>query len=166
MAMVIVFLVIAPLTLWLLATRRSLTLLEENADDAMRQLGLHLASCCDAAAALLDAVRDYDIRDTRAMAETLRSERRAISTDASPEDIRRLEAMIDEMLRKLDTMSPPIGGLGGKCREEVACYGAMVQSSRLRYNNAAANLNRSLLRFPTRLIAGALGFHRRAYLEY
>ena len=28
MAMVIVFLVIAPLTLWLLATRRSLTLLE------------------------------------------------------------------------------------------------------------------------------------------
>ena len=139
MAMVIVFLVIAPLTLWLLATRRSLTLLEENADDAMRQLGLHLASCCDAAAALLDAARDYDIRDTRAMAETLRSERRAISTDASPEDIRRLE---------------------------VACYGAMVQSSRLRYNNAAANLNRSLLRFPTRLIAGALGFHRRAYLEY
>ena len=155
MAMVIVFLVIAPLTLWLLATRRSLTLLEENADDAMRQLGLHL-----------DAARDDDIRDTRAMAETLRSERRAISTDASPEDIRRLEAMIDEMLRKLDTMSPPISGLGGKCREEVACYGAMVQSSRLRYNNAAANLNRSLLRFPTRLIAGALGFHRRAYLEY
>ena len=58
------------------------------------------------------------------------------------------------------------GQLLEKCREEVACYGAMVQSSRLRYNNAAANLNRSLLRFPTRLIAGALGFHRRAYLEY
>ena len=47
----------------------------------------------------------------------------------------------------------------------VDSYEKMVRTSRLIYNDSVTKLNRELRMFPTSLLAGALGFRPRAYLE-
>jgi hypothetical protein len=47
----------------------------------------------------------------------------------------------------------------------VECYGRMVYTSRLIYNDSVTKLNSALGMFPTNVIAGILGFHKREYLS-
>ncbi len=49
--------------------------------------------------------------------------------------------------------------------DAVDSYEKMVRTSRLIYNDSVTKLNRDLRMFPTALLAGALGFRPRAYLE-
>ena len=52
-----------------------------------------------------------------------------------------------------------------RCMNAVDSYEKMVRTSRLIYNDSVTKLNRELRMFPTSLLAGALGFRPRAYLE-
>ena len=52
-----------------------------------------------------------------------------------------------------------------KCMDAVECYGRMVYTSRLIYNDSVTKLNSALGMFPTNVIAGILGFHKREYLS-
>lgn len=49
--------------------------------------------------------------------------------------------------------------------DAVECYGRMVYTSRLIYNDSVTKLNSALGMFPTNVIAGILGFHKREYLS-
>ena len=53
-----------------------------------------------------------------------------------------------------------------KCMDAVDSYEKMVRTSRLIYNDSVTKLNREIRMFPTSLVAGALGFHARDYLEH
>ncbi|MPN30829.1 hypothetical protein SDC9_178300 [bioreactor metagenome] len=44
-------------------------------------------------------------------------------------------------------------------------YENMVRTSRLIYNDSVTKLNRAIRMFPANMIAGLLGFSKRAYLE-
>ena len=52
-----------------------------------------------------------------------------------------------------------------KCMNAVDSYEKMVRTSRLIYNDSVTKFNREIRMFPTSLLAGALGFAPRAYLE-
>jgi len=47
----------------------------------------------------------------------------------------------------------------------VETFENMVRTSRLIYNDSVTKLNREIRMFPTSIIAGMLGFHKREYLE-
>lgn len=49
--------------------------------------------------------------------------------------------------------------------DAVECYGRMVYTSRLIYNDSVTKLNSALGMFPANVIAGILGFHKREYLS-
>lgn len=52
-----------------------------------------------------------------------------------------------------------------KTMDAVNQYESMVRTSRLIYNDSVTKLNRAVRMFPASLIAGILGFSKRAYLE-
>ena len=163
-----VFLVIAALlalAVWVVLTRRRLRDLSENVDTALNQIGLQLSSLFRAVAALQNLAEGQGIL-------TL-PEPKIPTVDArsSPIHVLEQEQRLSEAMRSLSAASESCPALTadpawGKCVEAARCYGRMVRTSSLIYNDSVSRFNRTLERPFTRLIAGRLGFAPREYLSF
>ncbi len=166
---IIIGAVLALAVLWAIGVRHRLTAMGENIDSAMNQIGIQLSSSFDALTSLLDLAGGYSAREAQPLIETVRSRRSDITAHSEPDDISGQEAVIAETLGGLSALAeryPELKADEGylKYMNAVDGYGKMVRTSRLIYNDAVTRLNRELRTFPTSLIGGVLGFHRRGYL--
>ena len=158
------------LLIWVISTRRELAVLDENADRAMGQVAVQLSSRFDALMALLGLARDYAADESQALIEVVAAHRSVITAKSLPAEVLRQEETIREVLRRVSMVAeqnPALKANPGyvKCMKTVDTCENMTRTSRLLYNDGVARLNRAVRTFPTRLIAGALGFHQRDYLE-
>ena len=170
MVLLIIGAAIAAAVIWTVSVRHRLTVMDENADNAMNQLGVQLSSRFDALTALLDLTRGYADHESRTMIETIRSRRSAINAASTPDEVVKQEGMISDALGRVCAVAerhPELKADGNyaRCMNAVDSYEKMVRTSRLIYNDSVTKLNRELRMFPTSLLAGALGFRPRAYLE-
>lgn len=155
---------------WAVSTQRRLSILAENADSAMRQLGVQLSSRLDALAGLLELAAGCAPQEVQPLSDRVRAQRSGGSTAITLEDVQRQEQLIDETLHSVTALTQAYPQLEHdarykKCTMALDCYEKMVQTSVLIYNDAVAKLNRAVMAFPARLAAGAMGFRQRAYLE-
>ena len=60
--LIIVILLIALFPFWVVSTRRRLTVMNENVESAINQIGVQLSSRYDMLAAALNQAKDYDVR--------------------------------------------------------------------------------------------------------
>lgn len=166
----IIAVVLVLLVVWVMSTRRSLAVMDENINNAMSQIGVLLSSRFDALTALLELTKGYAAHESQLLLETIRSRRSVITAKSTPDDVRKQEGLISEVLERISVAAEQYPALKAgegyaRCMNAVDSYEKMVCTSRLIYNDSAAKLNRTIRRFPTSLIAGLLGFHQRDYLE-
>lgn len=161
--------VLALLVVWAVSVQRKLTVMSENTDNAMNQLGLQLSSRFDALTALLDLTKSYDANESRTLAENIKSRRCTITAASAPNDVLNQEKIISDALGKISASAEKHPELKAdesysRCISALDSYDKMVRTSRLIYNNSVTKLNRELRTFPTSLLGGAMGFSQRGYL--
>ena len=149
--LIIVILLIALFPFWVVSTRRRLTVMNENVESAINQIGVQLSSRYDMLAAALNQAKDYDVRTTTG-------------------EVMEQEKMIQSVLEELEKMvrqHPEINENKdySKFMEAVDSYGRMLQTSTLIYNDSVTKFNRAVCMMPAKLIAGIMGFQQCSYLE-
>lgn len=160
----------ALLVMWSISIQRRLVGMDENVNHAMSQIGVQLSSCFDALTALLDLMKGYAAHESQAMIETIRSNRSEITAASTPREVLKQEGVISEALGCIQVVAEQYPDLKtdkkyARYMNAVDSYEKMVRTSRLIYNDSVTRLNRELRMFPTFLLAGVFGFHRREYLE-
>lgn len=162
----IVGIILILLILWIVSVQRRLTVMNENVDDALNQLGVQLSARLDA---LLKLAERYAEGESRFLLEKLRL-RRSAADGYTPEDIRKQENMISDVLRMISELvqhHPERKASEDyiKCMDAAENCENMLRTSRLIYNDRVARLNHELRRFPTAIIARVCGFRPREYVE-
>ena len=153
-----------------LSAWHELRTLDENAGNAMKQIGTHLSTRFDAVLALLEVAQGYAGDSMAALAEQLRLRRRAVDASSGPEDVRQQEQLLDDVLAAVSATADRYPGL--RADEAYSrlfgtsdCCEQMLRTSRLLYNDAVTRLNRAVRTFPTSLTARLCGTAQRAHWE-
>ena len=160
----------AIIVVWAVSAQRRLVVLDENAGNAMNQIGTQLSSRFDALTALLDLTRDYAGQESETLIETVKSRRSVITAKSMPDDVLRQEGVISEALGRIAATAEQYPEVKAnqtyiKAMDAVQTFENMVRTSRLIYNDSVAKLNRAVRLFPVSMIAGMLGIRQREYLE-
>ena len=161
--------IVLVLILWIISVQRSFVVLDENINNAMSQIGVQISSRWDALTSLLDLTKGYAAHEYNTITETIKA-RRSITKDSSPEDISKQENIIAEAMGKIMAVAESYPDLKAdktyiKTMDAVNQYENMVRTSRLIFNDSVTKLNRVIRMFPASMIAGMLGFSKRAYIE-
>lgn len=170
MGIVILVALAALLGLWAVSCQRRLAVMDENARNAMAQLGVQLSSRFDALTALLDLMKGYAAQESQTLIETIKARRSVITAASIPGDVRKQEELISEVLGRISAAAercPELKASESYARymNAVDSYGKTARTSRLIYNDSVTKLNRELRMFPTSLAAGMFGFQQRDYLD-
>lgn len=161
--------VLVILIFWIVSVQRTFVALDENINNAMSQIGVQISSRWDALTSLLDLTKGYATHEYTTLSETIKA-RRSITRDSSLNDIKQQENIITEAMGKIMMVAENYPDLKAdqtyiKTMDGVNQYENMVRTSRLIYNDSVTKLNRAIRMFPASMIAGMLGFSKRAYLE-
>lgn len=167
--LIILAAVILVLVMWFISTQRTLTMLDENINNAMSQIGVQLSSRWDALSALLDLTKGYAEHEYKTLSETVKA-RRPISAKSSPAEATAQDNLLIGAMSRIMAVAEQYPTLKAdqhytKTMDSVNQYEGMVRQSRLIYNDSVTKLNRDIRMFPTSLIAGMMGFVKRDYLE-
>lgn len=160
---------VVTLVLWVISTQRSFVALDENINNAMSQISVQLSSRWDALSSLLDLTKGYAAHEYKTITETIQA-RRTITKDSSPEEVNKQENMIVDAMGRIMAVAESYPDLKAdqtyiKTMDSVNQYENIVRTTRLIYNDNVTKLNRAIRMFPASMIAGMLGFSKRAYLE-
>ena len=170
MEVAIAVLVVVLFVLWVISCQRKLTIMDENVNNAMAQIGVQLSSRFDALTALMNLTKVYAAHESQTLIETINSRRSAITTTSTPDDVLKQESVISEAMDCISMMAEKYPELKAnenytKYMNAVDSYENMVRTSRLIYNDSVTKLNRELRMYPTSLLARVFGFRQRDYLE-
>lgn len=162
--------IIVIVILWVISSQRRLAVLDENASNAMNQIGVQLACRFEALTALLELMKGYAKNESETLIETVRSRRSVITAKSTPEDVLRQEGIISEALGRISMITEQYPELKAdnayiQKMNAVDTYERMLRTSRLIYNDSVTKLNREIRIFPISLIAVISGFQKRDYLE-
>ncbi len=168
--LVIIGLILLLLVLWIISVQRKFAVMDGNIQNAMNQIGVQISSRFDALFAVLDLMKGYAADDIQPLMERAAARRSVITARSAPEEVSEQEQVIEETVKSIRLAAERNPLLCAdknytKCMDEVECYGRMVYTSRLIYNDSVTKLNSALGMFPTNIIAGILGFHKREYLS-
>lgn len=168
--LIIIVLLVVILGIWVVSTQRKLVVMDENINSAMSQIGVQLSSRLDALIVLLDLVETYAVQDAAFWVEKVRSHRREIHAKSMPKDALEQEHLIVEALKFVYMavqQNPEIKADKNYIKRmgAVETYERMLHTSYLIYNDSVAKLNQSIRMFPTKWIAGMIGFYERDYFE-
>ena len=161
--LVIIGLILLLLVLWIISVQRKFAVMDGNIQNAMNQIGVQISSRFDALFAVLDLM-------IQPLMERAAARRSVITARSAPEEVSEQEQVIEETVKSIRLAAERNPLLCAdknytKCMDAVECYGRMVYTSRLIYNDSVTKLNSALGMFPTNVIAGILGFHKREYLS-
>lgn len=168
--LIIVILLIALFSFWVVSTRRRLTVMNENVESAINQIGVQLSSRYDMLAAALNQAKDYDVRTACNLIAKVNFHRCVITSVSTTGEVMEQEKMIQSVLEEQEKMvrqHPEINENKdySKFMEAVDSYGRMLQTSTLIYNDSVTKFNRAVCMIPAKLIAGIMGFQQCSYLE-
>ncbi|RGR65392.1 LemA family protein [Roseburia inulinivorans] len=168
--LVIIGLILLLLVLWIISVQRKFAVMDGNIQNAMNQIGVQISSRFDALFAVLDLMKGYVADDIQPLMERAAARRSVITARSAPEEVSEQEQVIEETVKSIRLAAERNPLLCAdknytKCMDAVECYGRMVYTSRLIYNDSVTKLNSALGMFPTNVIAGILGFHKREYLS-
>jgi LemA protein len=160
----------AVIVIWIISTRRRLAVVDDNASNAICQIGVQLSGQLDALLTLVDFTRSYAEDESETLMAVIKSRRRVITAKSTPDDVLREEGLISETLGMIALLTEQYPELKTnqtyiKTMDAVQIFENMMHTSRLIYNDSVTKLNREIRMFPVFLIAALLGFNQRDYLE-
>lgn len=154
---------------WFIASQRNLVKFDELCGNAMSQIGVQLASRWDAVTALAQLTKGYNEHEYETFTETTR-QRASIGTKSTAEDAQKQEDLISGALSRLLAVAENYPELKANevylsTMDKLSQYEENVRTSRMVYNDAVTKYNRYVRQIPANIIASALGFAARDYLE-
>lgn len=158
------------LGIWVVSTQRKLVMMDENTNNAMSQIGVQISSRFDALIALLDLVGTYAMQDATLWKEKVKSNRKEVLAKSKPKEALEQEKVIAETLQFINKMAEQYPEMK-KTKTYIKRMGAMdtyermLRTSHLIYNDSVAKFNQFIRMFPTKWLAGILGFHEREYFK-
>lgn len=156
------------LCLWALSTRRQLTALRMDVDQALKSFHTQQLGRINALAALVDLINEYVPGAVRVRGDVVQACCGIISSDSSLKDIGKREYSISQILKEIMQAAQARPELWSnahylECVREVDLYESLSNTNRLLYNTSVNKLNRKLQRFP---VSGRLlGFQKQEYIE-
>lgn len=168
--LIIIVLLAVILGIWLVSTQRKLVMMDENINTAMSQIGVQLFSRFDALIGLLELTEKYKVKETSDWIEKTKLKRREIHSKSVPKEALEQENFIVEVLQFVDAavkQCPEMKEDKKYCKQMDAMktYERMLHTSYLIYNDSVAKFNQAIRMFPTKWIAGLVGFHERDFFE-
>ena len=167
---IIAALAAALLVMGITSVRRRLSKADENVSSAMNQIGVQLSSRMDALEELIRVVGACDAYGAQRLHEDVQNRRRAVTAQSAPDEVQAQEHAISAALLGIAAIAAQHPELQAeaayrKWMGAVNCYGKMLRTSRLIYNDSVDKFNQAVRSMPCRLFAGLLGYHRRARME-
>lgn len=160
---------IAALVFWIKSVQRALAVLDKNMNNAILQISAQLSSQWHCLAVLANLTEGYNTADFSALADGLK-QRRSMTIGSTPEDIDHQKALLMELVKRMIAAAEGSPELSVNpdyvtSMDTVKQYEKMIKTSSLIYNESVTRLNRAIGSFPSSMIAGILGFSKRAFLK-
>jgi len=161
--------IIAAFVFWIKSVQRSIAVLDENINNAISQIGVQLSSQWDSISYLLGLVKGYDTQEYETLKESVKA-RRSVIKKSTNDDIEIQEKTISAISKKIMETAESYPDLNAdkdyiKSMDAVNQFGKMINTSNLIYNESVTRLNLAVCMFPSSMIAGFLGFSKRAFLK-
>lgn len=169
MGIIIAIAAVAVIVIWLISAQRKLTVLDENVNNTMSQIGVALSSRWDALGALLDLTKGYAEHEYKTISDTIKM-RTSITGKSTVAEAAQQENIINQTMGRLLAVAESYPELKAnenyiKTMDGVNEYENVVRKTRLIYNDSVTKLNRAVRMFPTSVAAAVMGFKSRDYLE-
>lgn len=172
MTTLIVILVVAALVaLLVIGLYNTLVGLRVRAQNAWSDIDVQLKRRADLVPNLVNAVKGYAAHERETLDAVVQARTRAVAAQGAPPAERAAaEAGLTSALRGLNVAVeayPQLQASGGfqDLQAQLATIEEAVQSSRRYYNAVVRDLNTAIMRFPSNLIAGPLGFQPLQFFE-
>lgn len=162
--------VAAVLILYVIGVYNRLVRLRNGVENAFSSIDVQLKQRCDLIPKVVDAMRAYMGHERGTLDELTALREQATASGASADERLKLDAQMSGLLRGLVVRAEAYPEL--KANETVTMLQrslneveAQIAAARRTFNAAATTFNTSIEVFPANLLAGMLGFSRRALFE-
>ena len=164
--LIILLVILILIVFWLIRTQNTLVLLDEQCKNALSQIGVQQESRWDVLTNVISLIEKYSKHESETLKElvSLRSKGNDVS------DINKSEEELVNTIRALNVVVEAYPDLKAdkvyiESIDSMNKYEKDVKYSRMIYNDTITKYNRVIRQIPTSLIAGALGFVEKEYLE-
>ena len=169
MTILIILAIVALVVLWVIGVQRKLVEKDELCKNALSQIGVQQASRWDALTALVELVKSYNEHEYNTLRDVI-AMRKTITGESSVADAQAQEQALTGLVRNINLVAEQYPELKAnenyaKAMDSVNLYENQVRLSRMTFNDTVTKYNKEIRQFPTSLVAGALGFKTRDYLD-
>jgi len=161
--------VIALILVWLWATYNGLVALKNRTEEAWSDIDVQLKRRYDLIPNLVEAVKGITKQEQTVFTEVTKARSTAMGAQGI-EAKAKAENMLSETLKSLFAVAEAYPDLKSsqnflQLQGELTDTEDKIQAARRFYNTNARDLNTKIESFPTHLIAGMLGYTKRAFFE-
>ena len=169
MTLLIILAIVALLVLWVIGVQRKLVEKDELCKNALSQIGVQQASRWDALTALVELVKSYNEHEYNTLRDVI-AQRKNLTGESTVAEAQAQEQALTGLVRNINLVAERYPELKAnenyaKAMDSVNLYENQVRLSRMTFNDTVTKYNKEIRQFPTSLVAGALGFKTRDYLD-
>ena len=144
--------------------------LRTRTEEAWSDIQVQMKRRYDLIPNLVETVKGYAAHESGTLTAVIEARNRAMSNTGSPESQAQTENMLQGALKSLFALSEAYPDL--KANENFAQLSAeltetenKIKMSRRYYNGSVRDLNVVVEQFPSNIVAGQFGFHKREFFE-
>jgi len=165
----IVIIVVAVIVLWVIAVFNGLIRLKTRTDEAWSDIDVQLKRRHDLIPNLIEAVKGYAAHEKGLFESVTEARSKAINAQGA-EEKGKAENALSGTLKSLFAVAEAYPELKAnenflQLQTELSDTENKIQASRRFYNGNVRDLNIKIETFPSRIIAGMLGFKKREFFE-
>ena len=169
MTLLIILAIVALLVLWVIGVQRKLVEKDELCKNALSQIGVQQASRWDALTALVELVKSYNEHEYNTLRDVI-AQRKNITGESTVAEAQAQEQALTGLVRNINLVAERYPELKAnenyaKAMDSVNLYENQVRLCRMTFSDTVTKYNKEIRQFPTSLVAGALGFKTRDYLD-
>jgi len=165
----IILIVVAAVVLWVIAVFNGLIRLKNSTDEAWSDIDVQLKRRHDFIPNLIETVKGYAAHEKQAFESVTNARAKAMGAQGI-EEKGKAENMLSGTLKTLFAVAESYPELKAnqnflQLQTELSDTENKIQAARRFYNGNVRDLNIKIETFPSRIIAGMLGFKKREFFE-
>ena len=165
----IILIVVAAVVLWVIAVFNGLIRLKNRTDEAWSDIDVQLKRRHDLIPNLIETVKGYAAHEKQAFESVTNARAKAMGAQGI-EEKGKAENMLSGTLKTLFAVAESYPELKAnqnflQLQTELSDTENKIQAARRFYNGNVRDLNIKIETFPSRIIAGMLGFKKREFFE-
>lgn len=164
---IVVTALLVVLVAWGIVTQRRLVVLDENTNNAFKQVEVQAQSRFDSLTAINNLIRRYDAHEASTLEKVIHA--RSWQPTGSLDGANAQQQTFNNLLGHINALAERYPQLKADANyrqgmEAVNAREDQVRLARMVYNDCATRFNREIRMFPTSIMAGILGYPPRGYL--